>query len=61
MSELSRSSAAATIAGLVRILHGIYDYKLSQPPPHTQITMQDVTRYLLATYASPAYLNRTAP
>jgi hypothetical protein len=61
MSELSGSPAAATIAGLVKILHGIYDYKLSQPPPHDEITMQDVTRYLLATYANPAYVNRTAP
>jgi Trypsin-like peptidase domain len=56
MSELSGSPAAATIAGLVRFMVGIYEHIRSQPPPHPQITMQDVTRYLLATY-----VNRTAP
>jgi hypothetical protein len=56
MSELSKSPAAATIGGLVRFMVGIYDYIRAQPQPPTQITMQDVTRYLLATYP-----NRTAP
>ena len=61
MSELSGSPAAATIAGLVKIMCGIYDYKLSQPPPHTEITMLDAMRYFLAVPTSQAYANRAAP
>jgi len=51
MSELSGSPAAATLAGLVGLMYGIYAHKLSRPPPYTAVTVQDVARYLLAAYA----------